>query len=693
MGGGASHAYRGGDASSGTEASSRVRPRVTISYEEEEQAYTAVPASNRKTLKINIDLMIWRSRQARIRAQASMDREERRTLLKQAEASLRRALELDAADPRTYVVLGKTLLQGKRYEEARRLYNQGTVATANNSPYIWSAWGWLEFKTGNIAAARKLFDAAVVVDETHACAWHKWGMLERSEGNYMRARDLWMQGIQKCRRRSQSQNAYLYNALAVMAAQVGRVEEARAWFEEGTRTLEGGASVALWQAWAVLEAKQGDPTAVRYLFKRALGVNPRSRYVHLAWAMWERKQGNVELCVQLLTRGNQLNPTDPAIYQAWAIVQKERGRTDEARKLFEAGVRADPSHLHLWQAWGCMEASLGNGERARELFQEGVWADPRSRDTVFIFHAWAVLERSEGNVGLARELFKAAIKVDPQSSKVWLTWITMEEELGMVDRAEDLRQRQAEQQYVFEVPYNFTTRPGATVGSALSGLLSTLQNFFTAREKATGSSTGSGPATARSAAATSSATADGGARSLRSLLPEDFDSTLSPEDILPDISSLLPDRRRAAAFASVDDVTFKEDVPKLRASPIFASSGPAEAPSAPLASSSSVAAVAAAAAAASASASASAHSGGDAGFMSEQQARELELLALLDLDDDSDDESSNGGGANGSGGGGGKASRRRASLFGTTPVAVPPPSAQAQAPPVRPAPVSTSQSA
>lgn len=44
-----------------------------------------------------------------------------------------------------------------------------------------------------MAAARKLFDAAVVVDETHACAWHKWGMLERSEGNFMRARDLWMQ--------------------------------------------------------------------------------------------------------------------------------------------------------------------------------------------------------------------------------------------------------------------------------------------------------------------------------------------------------------------------------------------------------------------------------------------------------------------------------------------------------------------
>jgi hypothetical protein len=67
------------------------------------------------------------------------------------------------------------------------------AAAGNTNPYIWSAWGWLEFKTGNVSRARKLFDAATVVDDTHACAWHKWGLMEKSEGNYLRARDLWMQ--------------------------------------------------------------------------------------------------------------------------------------------------------------------------------------------------------------------------------------------------------------------------------------------------------------------------------------------------------------------------------------------------------------------------------------------------------------------------------------------------------------------
>lgn len=56
------------------------------------------------------------------------------------------------------------------------------------------------------------------------------------------------------------------------------------------RLVEGRSSCALWHAWAMTESRLGDPSAVRYLFKRALQANPRSRYTHLAWAMWEREQ-------------------------------------------------------------------------------------------------------------------------------------------------------------------------------------------------------------------------------------------------------------------------------------------------------------------------------------------------------------------------------------------------------------------
>jgi hypothetical protein len=48
-----------------------------------------------------------------------------------------------------------------------------------------------------------------------------------------------------------------------MAAELGKLIEARAWFQEGTRLAEGRASCALWHAWAMTEARLGDPSAVR----------------------------------------------------------------------------------------------------------------------------------------------------------------------------------------------------------------------------------------------------------------------------------------------------------------------------------------------------------------------------------------------------------------------------------------------
>ncbi len=52
--------------------------------------------------------------------------------------------------------------------------------------HIWSAWAYLAAKMGNVGLARKLYDAAIVANPTHAAAWHGWGLLEKDQGNYLR---------------------------------------------------------------------------------------------------------------------------------------------------------------------------------------------------------------------------------------------------------------------------------------------------------------------------------------------------------------------------------------------------------------------------------------------------------------------------------------------------------------------------
>lgn len=65
-------------------------------------------------------------------------------------------------------------------------------AAGGTNAFIWTAWAYLATKQGNTQLARKLYDAALVADKSHAAAWHGWGLMEKGLGNYTKARDLWI---------------------------------------------------------------------------------------------------------------------------------------------------------------------------------------------------------------------------------------------------------------------------------------------------------------------------------------------------------------------------------------------------------------------------------------------------------------------------------------------------------------------
>lgn len=170
---------------------------------------------------------------ARRNAQRTTGAAARAELLRQSEDALQRCMAMDPSDGRSYVSLGRLMVQQRRYAEAEAVYEEGSAATGGTNAYVWTAWANLSAKRGDVPRARRLFDAATVADDRHAAAWHGWGLLEKRQGNFLRARDLWMKGVQK----TQAQpNPYLYQSLAVLAAGLGRTDEARKWFDAGTRT-------------------------------------------------------------------------------------------------------------------------------------------------------------------------------------------------------------------------------------------------------------------------------------------------------------------------------------------------------------------------------------------------------------------------------------------------------------------------
>lgn len=60
---------------------------------------------------------------------------------------------------------------------------------------------------------------------------------------------------------------------------------------------------------------QGESSAVRYLFRKGLEANPRSRYIHLDWGLWEKAQGEIQNARSLFKRGHQLNALDAPLLQ------------------------------------------------------------------------------------------------------------------------------------------------------------------------------------------------------------------------------------------------------------------------------------------------------------------------------------------------------------------------------------------
>lgn len=76
--------------------------------------------------------MQYSARQSRVNAFRASSSAQKFSAQKAAETTLRRVLTMDATDGRAYVSLGKLLVQQRRFDEARKLYDDGATATGQS---------------------------------------------------------------------------------------------------------------------------------------------------------------------------------------------------------------------------------------------------------------------------------------------------------------------------------------------------------------------------------------------------------------------------------------------------------------------------------------------------------------------------------------------------------------------------------
>ncbi|CAI5954812.1 unnamed protein product [Closterium sp. NIES-64] len=219
------------------------------------------------------------------------------------------------------------------------------------------------------------------------------------------------------------------------------------------------------QAWAGMEAEEGDMVTSRQLFQRSMVILTRGEpgYQQLqeqqgrtkqsgqslkdsgslviglhAWAMAEKREGNFQAARNLLEQAEKLQPGSPVVLQSRALLEASVKNLGAARCYFKKATAAAPLDVASWQAWALLEAKAGRAERMRSLFSSALSANPKSIPTL---HAWACQEArlaTPESREAARGLFRRCLEVQPGCVRALQAWGVMEHAAGDVEAARRL---------------------------------------------------------------------------------------------------------------------------------------------------------------------------------------------------------------------------------------------------------------
>lgn len=359
-----------------------------------------------------------------------------------------------------------------RPEFAAEVFQRGVNLAPTSGP-LWSAWGLLEERRGNIGKARELFERATTADPSFGSAWHSWALLESRRCNFERAGKLYREGNEK-----DPANASLLVSWASMeSGELGNTNRGRELFQKAV-TADPYFGMA-WHAWGCLEMKAGSLNTARRLFRKAAAVQPRNASPwHTLGVLEANHCNNIEAAITNWKKAIEVESTCPLSYQSWALIEgsknnnmkearrlfelgienarqkpsdialllqswaameEKRGNADDARVLLRRSLQVDRKRAETWQSLALIEKSKGNREAARQLIRDGVQMVSPSSNSSTLYVLWGNMEAEEGNLQKARQLFAAGVRSNPSKISTWNAYATMERKFGSESRAAEIK--------------------------------------------------------------------------------------------------------------------------------------------------------------------------------------------------------------------------------------------------------------
>jgi tetratricopeptide (TPR) repeat protein len=259
--------------------------------------------------------------------------------------------------------------------EARRLFELGIRADPMHGP-LYNAYGSMEARLGNVERARAVFKRGITARcSDMASVWHGLGSVELRQGDTAAARRLFLRGMAEAGRAEDV--SFLSHSLGALELHAHNATAARAAFAAGLLRCPNNSPLLLGAALA--EVKLGCLTEARAFFRQAVRADKAHAHAWQAWGVLEAREGNVETSRSLFEGGLRAVPTHSALWQAYGLMEIAGGNVERARSLFKAGIdrcRGHTSVVRLQQAWAVLDMRSGDLDAARQLIGEALAEEP-----------------------------------------------------------------------------------------------------------------------------------------------------------------------------------------------------------------------------------------------------------------------------------------------------------------------------
>lgn len=314
----------------------------------------------------------------------------------EAEAVLKKALDISVQDSRIYKFLGKIYEQKFKFEEAVNYYKQSADLSPQDKE-IWLRLGMSQLSANLLNDALMSFEKADKVCPYNTDVFTGWGMVLMKLKKYALARDKFVTASKISK----------YNFTAILLSAVMEVKLND--YESAEMKLSFLAKVApnegsLYE-YAHLKLLKSDYDAAIKYAKKTLEINKRMLPAYLILGEVYSIKKDIENTEKIFNKAIEYDLDDSLLHFEWGKAYVRFFEFQKAKEQFTIANKQKENYIDAKIGLALINSYEGNFDLLNEL-------EERHGDNVYIQEAIGLKRLSQGKTEDAIDMFKKALRID-----------------------------------------------------------------------------------------------------------------------------------------------------------------------------------------------------------------------------------------------------------------------------------------